>query len=135
MSCNYLFLSRKNYPLPVPPCLTSSGPVPDSKTTCSVRAVRLEVNEQLIPTGHDVSRQIVTTECVDQWSCGVSSVVNVHFVATTVAAFWERQVDEVQTHELQTHALYILFFIMRDITYLYIHSIWQHQFFPFDRTS
>ena len=58
------------------------------------------MNEQLIPTGCDVSRQIAATECVDQWSCGVSSVVNVHSVTTTVAAVGERDADEVQAHML-----------------------------------
>ena len=72
----------------------------DPKTPSSLCAVRLEVNEQLIPTGSDVSRQIAATECVDQWSCGVSSVVNGQFVTTTVAAGGEREVDEVQVHAL-----------------------------------
>ena len=70
------------------------------KRTSFVCAIRLEVNEQLIPTGSDLSRQIAATECVDQWSCGISSVVNVDFVTTTTAAFWEREVDEFQVHTL-----------------------------------
>ena len=33
---NYLLLSLIKFPLTVPLCLTSNGPVPDSKTTSSV---------------------------------------------------------------------------------------------------
>ena len=58
------------------------------------------MNEQLIPTGRDVSRQIAATECVDQWSCSISSIVNVDSVTTTVAAVGEREADEVQAHML-----------------------------------
>ena len=84
----------------VPQFLTSIRQVPDPKSPSSLCTVRLEVNEQFIPTGRDVSRQIAATECVDQWSCGVSSVVNGDFVTTTVAAVGEREADEVQAHAL-----------------------------------
>ena len=80
--------------------LFTKSRVSDPKSPSSVCPVRLEVNEQFIPTGCDVSRQIAATECVDQWSCGVSAVVNVHFVTTAVSAVGEREADEVQTHTL-----------------------------------
>ena len=38
----------------------------DPKTTRDLRAVRLEVNKQLIPAGCDVSLQIAAIECLDQ---------------------------------------------------------------------
>ena len=80
--------------------LFTKSRVSDPKTASSVCPVRLEVNKQPIPTGRDVSRQIAATECVDQWSCGVSSIVNVDFVTTTVAAVGEHEADKVQAHTL-----------------------------------
>ena len=71
----------------------------DPKTTRDLFAVRLEVNEQLIPAGCDVSLQIAATECLDQVTCSVSSVINLDFVATT-RAFWEVEADEVQANAL-----------------------------------
>ena len=70
--------------------------VSDPKTTSSLCAIRHEVNEQLIPTGREVSRQIAATECVDQLSGGVFSVINFNVVAAT----WEREIEEVQAHTL-----------------------------------
>ena len=75
----------------------------DPKTTRYLCATRLEVNEQLIPNGCDVSRQVAATECPDQWSRGVFSVVNPDMIATAVYALWEIEAFEDQAHALQTN--------------------------------
>ena len=61
------------------------------------------MNEQLIPNGRDVSRQVAATECPDQCSRRVFSVVNPDMVATAVFAIWELEALEDQTHALQTN--------------------------------
>ena len=66
------------------------------------------MKKQLFPTGFDVCRQIAATECVDQFSGGVSSVVNVDFATTTIAAFWELEIEELQLDMLKTNTKCIL---------------------------
>ena len=83
------------------PQLFTNRLVPDPKTTSSGYAISFEVNEQFFPIGFDISRQIAATECLDQRSICVFSVVNLDIVTTaTTVAFWEREADEVQTHML-----------------------------------
>ena len=80
--------------------LFTNGREPDPKSTRSVFVISFEVNEQLIPIGFDGSRLITATECLGQWSIGVSSVVDGEFVTTMTFAFCEIEIEEVQAHML-----------------------------------
>ena len=82
--------------------LFTNGRISDPKTTSSICAVRLEVNEQLIPNGRDVSRQSGPTGRLDQCSIGVSTVMNLNFVATTTVALSEIDFFKDQAHALKT---------------------------------